>query len=91
MRKYGVSGPYKAIANRVTKFGTAIDTTAALHECGPAAAPATITRRTPAARKLLKVLTAVPRTEACAISLKSRFDGEIGVHTLRSAWGAFNQ
>ena len=101
MRKYGVSGPYKAIANRVTRFGTAIDTTAALQECEPAAAPATITRRMPAAMKLLKVLTAVPRTEACAISLKSIFDGEISVlrsyldvlsvHSLRSAWGTTDQ
>ena len=55
------------MANSVTRFGTAIATTAALHESD--AAPATITRRMPPVRKLLNVLTAVPRTEACAISL----------------------
>ena len=69
MRKYGVSGPYTTMASRVTIFGAAIAITAALQEC-EANAPATITRRMPAAMKLLNVLTAVPRAEARAISLK---------------------
>ena len=55
------------VASSVARFGTAIANMAVRHECN--AVPVTIIRRLPAAMKLLKMFTAVPRMEECAVSL----------------------